>query len=86
MRKDSIVIKERSIRWHTPIPQVDGHSEYSEVNITLEVAMEDQLHLKYDKPPATVIHPEKGKGMYYDTEPRDGQFSFKFSDRTIWDC
>ena len=48
--------------------------------------MENRLHLKYDKPQASVIHPEKGRGMYYNTDPRDGQFSYKFSDGEIWDC
>ena len=57
----------------SPIPQVDGHSEYHEVTIPLELTMENCLHLKYDKPPASVIHPEKGRGIYYDTDPRDGQ-------------
>ena len=70
----------------SPIPQVDGHSEYQEVTIPLELTMENCLHLKYDKPPASVIHPEKGRGLYYDTDPRDGQFSYKFSDGAIWDC
>ena len=70
----------------SPIPQVDGHSDFNEVNIPSELTMENRLHLKYDKPPASVIHPEKGRGMYYNTDPRDGQFSYKFSDGEIWDC
>ena len=56
------------------IPQVDSHSEYNEVTKPAEVAMEDM-----DKPPASVIHHEKGRGMYYDTDHRDGQFSYNFS-------
>ena len=55
----------------SPIPQVDGHSDYNEVNIPSELTMENQLHLKYDKNPASVIHPQKGKGMSYNTDPRD---------------
>ena len=93
-QRDSEFENEKRLKCHkrkkhkltlSPIPQVDGHSEYAEVTIPLGRAMEDCLHLKYDKPPSSVIHPERGRGFYHDTDPRDGQFCYKFSDGKLYD-
>ena len=84
----------------SPIPQIDGQSEdiqvttngctkqittSLEVTIPSEQTMDQLLHLLYDQPPASVIHPERGRGFYHDTEP-DGIYCYKFSDGKICEC
>ena len=84
----------------SPIPQIDGQSEdiqvttngctkqittSLEVTIPSEQTMAQLLHLLYDQPPASVIHPERGRGFYHDTEP-DGIYCYKFSDGKICEC
>ena len=69
----------------SPIPQVDGHSDKHEVTIPLDQTLEELLHLKYAQPPATILHPERGRGYYHDTEP-DGIYCYKFSDGIVYEC
>ena len=75
---DSEFDNEKGLRCHqgkmhkvtlSPIPQIDGQL----------------LHLLYDQPPASVIHPERGRGFYHDTEP-DRIYCYKFSNGQICEC
>ena len=69
----------------SPIPQTDGHTEECEVTIPLTPTEEDSLDKKYDHPPASVIHPVMGRGIYHDTDPKYERFSYQFSNGEIWE-
>ena len=69
----------------SPIPQVDANSEHSEVTIQLDQTMDELVHKLYDKPPASVIHPVRGRGFYHDTEP-DSIYCYKFGDGKVYEC
>ena len=77
----------------SPIPQTDGHTEECEVTIPLNPAEVDSLgkplwlplDKKYAHPPASVIHPVMGRGIYHDTSA-DGTFCYKFSNGELWEA
>ena len=69
----------------SPISQVDGNSDNIEVTIPSDQTLEELLNLKCNEPPATIPHPERGRGFYHDTEP-GGLYCYKFSDGIVHEC